>query len=164
MEQNGIKSFIKNILDELDISNSEYKNLIDIKDVEMKYENNMFTINFKENDNIVDSKKASLLGVFDTNSKLWLWSWAVPSFSYDETFDSQKILQYGLHLEPRTNSDIHYYIKPHLINSRLYFENNIFLDIQLALSLYISKKVKFIYPRIKEEINGKKLIVYYLIY
>ena len=66
-------------------------------------------------------------------------------------------------LEPSSNSLIHYYIKSHLVNSRLFFENDIFLDIHLGLSLYISKKAKFIYPNIKE-IGGNKIIVYYLVY
>ena len=66
----------------------------------------------------------SLLGVLDSNSRLWLWSWCLPSFSYDETSEARKILNYGLMLEPSTNSLIHYYMKSHLVNSRLFFEKN----------------------------------------
>lgn len=157
------KSFIKDKLDLLDNSNSKYKNLINNKDVDFEVSDDTTKIIFKKNGETIYSGRCSLLGVFDTNSKLWLWAWCVPTFSYDETSESRKILNYGLMLEPNTNSMIHYYIKPHLVNSRLYFDANIFLDIHLGLSIYISK-AKFIYPRVKGVINGKELIVYYLVY
>lgn len=160
---NNSKSFIKDKLDLLDNSNSKYKNLINIKDVEFEVDEHMEKIIFKKNNDILYSGKCSLLGVFDSNSKLWLWAWCVPTFSFDETSEARKILNYGLMLEPSTNTTIHYYIKPHLVNSRLYFESDIYLDIHLGLSLYISK-AKFIYPRVKGNINGKDLIVYYLVY
>jgi len=157
------KYFIKDKLDLLDKSKSKYKDLIDIRDVEFVVGDNDTKIIFKKNNESIYTGKCSLLGVFDSNSKLWLWAWCLPSFSYDETSEARKILNYGLILEPSTNSLIHYYIKSHLVNSRLFFENEIYLDIHLGLSMYISK-AKFIYPRIKDEVNGKKLIVYYLIY
>ena len=156
------KAFIKEKLDILDKSKSKYKNYIITKDVEFEVGSDDTKIIFKKNGEKIYSGKCSLLGVLDSNSRLWLWSWCLPSFSYDETSEARKILNYGLMLEPSTNSLIHYYMKSHLVNSRLFFENEIFLDIHLGLSMYISK-AKFIYPKIKE-VNGIKLIVYYLVY
>ena len=163
MEDNiDLKTFIKDRLDYLDKSNSKYENLINNSNIEFNPSNSEVFIKFKGD--VEYKAKASLLGAFDGNTNLWLWAWAIPSFNFDEIKDSKEILEYGLMLEPNTNSKIHYYIKPHLVNSRLYFENKTFLDIHLSLSLYISKKAKFIYPRIKEKINGKEIIVYYLVY
>lgn len=163
MEDNiDLKTFIKDRLDFLDKSNAKYENLINNSNVEFTPTDNDVFIKFKGESEY--KAKTSLLGAFDSNTNLWLWAWAIPTFSFDEIKDSKEILEYGLMLEPNTNSKIHYYIKPHLVNSRLYFESNIFLDIHLSLSLYISKKAKFIYPRIKEKINGKPIIVYYLVY
>jgi hypothetical protein len=165
MEDNiDLKSFIKDRLDLLDKTNAKYEHLINNNNVEFIVGDDNNYIKFKDNHKVEYEGKVSLLGAFDNNSKLWLWAWAIPSFNYNEIRDSKNILEYGLMLEPNTNSKIHYYIKPHLVNSRLLFENEIFLDIHLALSLYISKKAKFIYPRLKEKINGKDLIVYYLVY
>ena len=158
-----IKSFIKDKLDILDKSNSTYKNYINIKDIQFKVEPDSNKIIFKKNDDQIHSYECSLLGIFDLKSRLWIWSWCNPTFTFNETHNARQILNYGLMLEPSSNSLIHYYIKAHLVNSRLFFENDIFLDIHLGLSLYISKKAKFIYPNIKE-VGGNKIIVYYLIY
>lgn len=158
-----IKSFIKDKLDILDKSKSKYKNYINIKDIEFKVDLEGNKIIFKKPNVESDSYECSLLGIFDLKSRLWLWSWCNPTFTFNETNKARQILNYGLMLEPSSNSLIHYYIKSHLVNSRLFFENDIFLDIHLGLSLYISKKAKFIYPNIKE-IGGNKIIVYYLVY
>ena len=156
-----LKTFIKEKLDTLDKSKSKYKNYINTTDVIFKPENNL--VIFKKNDEIIYSGKFSLFGLFDINTKVWIWSWCIPDYLFEETIETRKILTYGLMLEPPTNSSIHYYIKSHLVNSRLFFENEIFLDIHLGLSLYLSK-AKFIYSKVKHEINDKKIIVYYLVY
>lgn len=160
MDNIDLKSFIKDKLDLLDSSNSTYNNFINDKDIIVDEESSIITFKNIENKNTF---KFSKLGVFDMNTSLWLWTWAIPGYNIREIKDAKLILDYGLTLEPQSNSMIHFYIKPHLINSRLYFESNIFLDIHLGLCLYISK-AKFIYPRKREKINGKYLIVYYLIY
>lgn len=163
-DNNDLKKFIKDRLDLLDYSNYKYNDLITTKDIKFDEVNGSDYISFLENGKVKYKGKANLLGLFDSNSKVWIWPWALPSFSMEETKDSREILNYGLTLEPSTNSRIHYYIKPHLVNSRLRFDNDIFIDIQLSLSLYINKKALFVYPRIREKINGKNIIVYYLVY
>ena len=161
MDNNNIKFFIKDKLDILDKSKSKYKDLLNIKDVIFKIEDKK--IIFKKNGEELYTGKYSYLGLFDLKSKIWLWAWCYPELTFNDTIESRQILNYGLQLEPSTNSEVHHYIKSHLINSRLFFENEIFLDIHLGLSLYILKKSKFIYQ--KNIDNGEtQLIIYYVVY
>jgi hypothetical protein len=160
MDNNDIQ-FVKKNLDILDKSKLTYYNYINSTDVILKHDNDNSII-FKKNNEIIYSGKFSLFGLFDINTKIWIWSWCVPHFTFNETISTRKILEYGLTLEPKTNSSIQHYIKSHLVNSRLFFENEIFLDIHLGLSLYLSK-AKFIYSQIKNNINDK-IIIYYLVY
>ena len=156
---NNIENFIKTRLDILDKSKLIYKKYINTTDYIRDKDKGILI--FKKNDEIIYSGKFSLFGIFDINTKVWIWSWATPNYIINDTIESKKILEYGLTLEPPTNSDIQYYIKSHLVNSRLFFENEIFLDIHLALSLYLSK-AKFIYSESIKD--NKKMIYYYLIY
>ena len=155
---NYLKTFIKDKLDILDKSNNKYKNYINTSeyDIITKENTNLFII--EKNEEILYSGKIYILGFFDTNTRLWIWAWSSPDFQSFEIEYSKKILEYGLMLEPLTNANIHYYMKPHLVNSRLFFENSICLDIHLGLILYISKG-KFIKSRV---IN--KIVIYYLIF
>jgi len=153
---NDIKTFIKKRLDILDKSKLIYKNYINTTDFITKKDNDIIT--FNKNNEIIYSGNFSLFGLFDINTQVWIWAWAIPDNVVNHTIETKKMLEYGLTLEPSTNSSIQYYIKSHLVNSRLFFENEIFLDIHLALSLYLSK-AKFIYTTIKN-----KKIYYYLVY
>jgi len=162
-ESNDIKYFIKSRLDNYDKSNKKYYNLINNDDIKIDYQDGHIYIKFFENEKTVYEGRTTILGTMDLESKVWLWSWVTPNFTIEETKDARDILNYGLALEPNSNSTIHFYIKSHFVNSRIYFNADITLDIHLALSLYITKKGKFIYPRFKN-ISGKKVIVYYLVY
>ena len=157
----NINFFIKDKLDILDKSKSKYKDYINIKDIIIKKEEKK--IIFKKNGEEVYTGKFSQLGLFDLKSRLWLWAWCYPELNSNEIIESRQILNYGLELEPSTNSLVHNYIKSHLINSRLYFENEIFLDIHLGLALYILKKSKFIYQKFYD-IGDSQLIFYTVIY
>ena len=161
MDNNNINFFIKDKLDILDKSKSKYKDFLNIKDVIIKTEDKK--IIFKKNNEELYTGKFSYLGIFDLKSKVWLWAWCYPEFNFNDTIESRQILNYGLQLEPSTNSLVHTYIKSHLINSRLFFENEIFLDIHLGLSLYILKKSKFIYQK-NVDIGDNQLIFYMVVY
>jgi hypothetical protein len=142
-----IDDFIKSSLDKLDKSNKKYENLINKKSDEIELPENENKIIFykdKEKISIVNEYKKSILGYFDIKTKVWLWAWVLPFLNMKETDYARKILNYGLNFDPTSNSAIHYYIKSHFINSRIYFETDIYLDIHLALALSISKG-KFIY-------------------
>lgn len=163
-DENDIKDFIKSRLDNYDKINKKYFDLITNDNVNIGYKGNEVYIKFlnKDNDEVYEAK-TTVLGTFDFESQVWLWSWVTPNFTIEETKDARDVLNYGLNLEPNSNSTIHFYIKSHLINSRIYFDTDVTLDIHLALSLYITKRGKFIYPRHKN-ISGKNIIVYYLVY
>ena len=153
---NDLKKFIKEKLDILDKSKLKYKNYLDNNNIHFDFNKNQFII--KKNEEIIYSKFLSKLGIFDTTTKVWIWSWCIPTNSSINTKNARRILDYGLMLEPLTNTHMHYYIKSHLVNSRIYFENDILLDIHLGLSIYISK-AHFIY-----NININNIIHYYLVY
>jgi hypothetical protein len=161
----NIKEFIKNRLDNLDNSNKKYNHLINNKDfkIEKKEDNYWYIKFFDNNKKILYENKCSILGSFDLNTNIWLWAWVTPNFTIEETKDSRELLNYGLTLEPNSNSNIHFYIKSHFVNSRLYFDSDITFDIHLALSFYITKTSKFIFPR-SNIINNVNVISYYLVY
>jgi len=153
----NLKKFIKEKLDILDKSKLKYAEYINSKHCNLDLIKNLFII--KKNEEIVFSKNLTYLGIFNTSSKVWIWSWCVPSIPNNSSKDARRILDYGLELEPSTNTNIHYYIKSHLVNSRLFFENDILLDIHLGLSIYISKAL-FIYSLPVENNN----IEYYMVF
>ena len=161
-----IKDFIRNRLDNLDNSNEKYNHLIKNENIKIeKKEDNFFYINFFDNDKkIIYENKCSIIGTLDLNTSTWLWAWVSSYFTIEETKDAREILNYGLELDPNSNSNIHFYIKSHFVNSRIYFDSDITFDIHLALSFYITKKAKFIYPRTRKGLDGTNLIVYYLVY
>lgn len=164
-ENIDIKEFIRTRLDKFDESNKKYNHLIENSNIKIEDKEGIINIIFNDETgkNIYESK-ATILGTMDVGTNIWLWAWVTPYFSSSQTKDSRELLQYGLELEPDNNSNIHFYIKSHFVNSRIYFDSNITFDIHLALSLYISKKTKFIYPRIRKLEGGNTIIVYYLIY
>jgi hypothetical protein len=161
-----IKEFIRNRLDNLDNSNKKYNHLIINENIKIEErDNNIWFINFfNEDKKVLYENKCSVLGTLDLNTNIWLWGWVTPNFTIEETKDSREILNYGLLLEPNSNSNIHFYIKSHFVNSRIYFDSDTTFDIHLALSFYITKKAKFIYPRRIKGLEGTNLIVYYLVY
>lgn len=152
----NLKKFIKEKLDILDKSKLKYTDYINSKHVYLDDIQNQFII--KEKGEIVFSKRLTYLGIFNIISKVWIWSWCIPTIKCDFSKDARRILDYGLQLEPSTNTNIHYYIKPHLVNSRVFFENDILLDIHLGLSIYISKAL-FIYS-----LPDGNNVCYYLIF
>ena len=152
----NLKKFIKVILDILDKSKSKYKDYINNKNVYLDYSLKLIT--FKKNEEIIYSKNFSILGIFDQSTKVWLWSWVMSSLSINDTKEARQILNYGLMLDPLNNTHIHYYIKSHLVNSRIFFENDILFDIHLGLSIYISK-AQFIFY-----IQANNIIYYYLVF
>jgi len=154
-----ITEFIKQRLNYLDESNNKFKHLIKISPENVNQYNDTQTIIFKEKDIEIYEGKSTTLGTFDLNTKIWLWAWVSPYFTSKETKHSKDILEYGLKLEPDSNSIIHFYLKNHLVSSRLYFDTDIALDVHLAISLYITK-TKFIYLKYDKSLN---LVQYFMI-
>jgi hypothetical protein len=160
-----IKDFIKNRLDNLDNSNEKYSDLINNSNIKFELDDNVNFIKFYDDkQKEIYKGKITILGTLDLDSKVWLWAWVTPNFTIEQSKDSRDILKYALELEPNSNSSVHFYIKSHFVNSRIYFDSDITFDIHLALSFYITKKAKFIYPRITKNLEGTNLIVYYLVF
>ena len=143
-------------------------------DKNIKYiQNTHIEVNLKDKITIYDKDYKKLLeseyevlGLFDNQTNIWLWSWLLPFLNSSETVISRKLLDYALKLEPQSNSDDHYYIKSQLLNSRITIEDSIELDIHLALSSYLIKDLfSFIKP-LKIFLNEDKTkysTIYYLI-
>jgi hypothetical protein len=150
--------FIKIRLDNFDKSNKKYEEYIKIQNTEEVNTNLNVKINtegkifFKKDNEIIFEDNVNILGIFDISTCVWLWAWTSPMFAPEELKDSINILKYSLSYDPKSNSNIHKYIKAHFTCSRIHFDKDIYLDIHLALSLYISKK-KFIYPKVDKKLN-----------
>ena len=161
-----ISDLIINSLENYDKKNKKYKKYIEnskiiYKDNETK---NEFTlVNKNNNDEIKLKTKYETLGIFDYQTKIWTWAWLLPNLPKNQTTIAKKLLEYGLTLEPKTNSEDHFYIKSQLLNSRFTIENDIELDIHLAVSTYLIKDLySFIYSQ--KIYTDTKLIKFYIIY
>jgi hypothetical protein len=128
--------FIKIRLDNFDKSNKEYAEYIKIAEEDsynfpiklvQRHKNNK--IIFSKNNEIIFEDYASILGIFDIATNVWLWAWTSPSFTQEEIKDSLDILKYSLSYDPKSNSNIHRYIKSHFTCSRIHFDKDIYFVI-----------------------------------
>lgn len=142
----NVYDLIKNSLKYFDNQTEKYKEII--FDTIPKFNEIDFKISITDNkDNILLSKHFEILGTFDQQTKVWVWAWMLPYLHLETISLSKKLLDYGLKLEPESNNIDHFYIKSQLINSRFLIENNIELDIHLAVVSYLLKDNHlFIYP------------------
>ena len=132
--------FIKIRLDNFDKSNKEYEEYIKMAEEDSKnlpneqlvhrYKNNKIV--FSKDNKIIFEDYASILGIFDINTNVWLWAWTSPTFTQEELKDSLNILKYSLSYDPKSNSNIHNYIKAHFTCSRIHFDKDIYLNIHLV--------------------------------
>lgn len=166
MEQN-IEQFIKTVLNYYDNTKQKYFNLINSED--FKFDKNFdrdTTITIYSTD---DKKKHifdyELLGLFDVTTKIWVWGWTMSDLNKNLISSCTYLLNYGIDIDT-TDTKEHFFIKSLLVNSRILLEEDISLDINIAICSYILKnKCKFILPR-KIYINNDKnnyYIHYYLI-
>lgn len=80
-----------------------------------------------------------IIGLYDSDSNVWAWSWTIPRFQKNNTNIARKILNYGVLLDPNIGA-----LKTELITSRFRISHHIQLDIHVAIAAYISKN-KLIY-------------------
>jgi hypothetical protein len=124
-----------------------------------------------KNGDIIFSGDSQIIGFFDFQTKVWISGW---SLSEDLRFGINTKLSrelfdyiYNKQLSIKSFNDaLNKYIHDQLCNSRILVEDNMELDIFLALISYLLKeKIKFIYPKIKY-LNSDKtryIIKYHLI-
>ena len=165
----NLTDLIKKSLETFDDQNTNATELI------QKYEGRIFgfenpVMRFN-NENFI----FEILGVYDPNTKVWIWSWAIPIINPDYIYETSQLFKYGLTKkiiddnttvqefmylkEDKEFSKINFYIKTVFLNSRILINNNLELEILLAISSYIlGNRIRFIF---KEE--NTDLVYYYLI-
>jgi len=123
-----------------DQSNEKYQN---------SFKNVKYTKTFRSNNDLehnvivmYNDKKEEILrsryeiiGLFNSDSKIWTWAWAIPKFSKNNTHIIRKILNYGTELDPENM-----FLKMELITSRFRIADPIQLDIHVSIASYLSKK------------------------
>jgi len=160
MENNNIKDFINKALLYFD---KQQQNMYINADIQF-LPNNKILLELNNYPKLETNYE--VLGLFDNNTNVWLWSWLIPYFNVELVKLSRELLNYGLKLDPSTNIDLHYYLKIQFLNSRITINNDIELDIHLAIISYLMKnKYSFIYP-FKHYYNDEKTkyqTIYYII-
>lgn len=161
--ENHIIELIKKSLLYFDNQNNKYKNYLKNTTIDIANKN---IIDKHTNKNINNKiLEIEQLGIFHNETNIFLWSWALPYLGIKQTKTSRELLNYGLKLEPSSNTFSHYFIKTLLINARNYIETNFDLDLIQALSSYILKdKFHFIYP-VSIKNKDKQIIIttYFLV-
>ena len=79
-----------------------------------------------------------LLDFLNYNS--WVWAWAIPSLNKNETNICKQVFKYGTDLDSNVNVS-NLLIKSILNNSRLKIMNDVEIEIKIAITLYLSKKL-----------------------
>lgn len=144
--------------------NEEY-----LENTEIEIKNN--ECNILKNGDIIFSGELQTLGTFDYQTKVLISGWSLleDRESGINTKLSRELFDYIYNKQFSTklfDASLNKYIHDQLCNSRILVEDNIELDIYLALISYLLReKIKFIYPRIKYLNNDKTryIITYHLI-
>lgn len=161
MSESSLKHIVKNALLNYDIKNEKFKEIINTKEYIFKKENAVLEFN-----SLNKKFKFNILGIFDYSKKIWIWSWLVPSYSYNHILYTKKLLDYGIKINPEKIDVEFLWIKTQLVNSRFLLDDSLQLDIHLAISSYLLKdNFEFVYPVTKQLTKNKndKLIIYYVL-
>jgi hypothetical protein len=160
-------NLIKKSLEYYDKQQTKHKYYCNNIDLIVNNKETIITIVDSENINNIKLKtRYEILGMFDNQTKVWIWAWLLPFLNLTETVISRKLLEYGLKLEPNSNTDDHLYVKSQLLNSRLLIEDSIELDIHLALVSYLVKDLYLFVIPFTTYYNDEKTkysTIYYLI-
>jgi len=156
----NLKDFIIKSLDYYDKKNSKYINN------KTKVNNNKIIIYKNKNqmkdsnNNILLEASTEIIATYDLTSKIWVWGWVLPFYN-DKTMLSKYLLNYGLELDLININSEQLYLKSLLTNSRYIINDDVGLDINIAIFTYLLKdKIIFIYPSKDEELN---IIKYYAV-
>ena len=166
METETLNQLIKKALNQYDNQCFKYLEILKVDHQNVRFNATNTEITFTLDSGEEKIYDFEMLGYFDNQNKVWIWGWLLTNLGSDQTRISRELLEYGLKLEPNSNSTEHFYIKTLLVNSRISIEEDIQLDTNLAICSYLSKnKILFIYPRRRYLDNSKTNYVtfYYLI-
>jgi hypothetical protein len=90
---------------------------------------------YDKNKKQVYRSKYELIGLHNSDTKTWVWGWAIPSFKKNTTNIVRKIMNYGAELDPDSR-----FLKTELITSRFRISDPIQLDVHTAIASYLAKK------------------------
>ena len=156
MEIESLNEFIKKSLIHYDNQNMNYLSILNLDHQNVKYNLENTEITFIYDDNKQDTFDFDVLGYFDNQNHIWIWGWLLTELNANQTLLSRELLNYGLKLEPSSNSLEHFYIKALLVNSRVKIDEDIQLETNLAICSYLTKnQILFIYPR-RRYLNNEK--------
>ncbi len=164
MEFESLSETVKKALEHYDNQNWNYRYLVGIQDV--KFDEVESSVTFFLDEGTQETKHYELLGYYDNQNQVWIWGWVLSDFNYKDTPQCKYLLDYGLKLEPRSATLEQSMIKGILVNSRIKIEEQVQLDINLAIYSYLIKdRIKFIYARKRylDKNSDKYVTFYYLI-
>lgn len=162
--ENHIIDLIKKSLTYYDNKNNKYKQFLKNTKININDKKILSKLTGKQIDNKLIFE-TEILGIYHYDSNVFLWSWSLPYLGINETKISKELLNYGLKLEPNSNTISHFFLKSLLVNARNYIESDFDLELIQAISSYILKdKYDFIYPTNTYN-NEKKIIIttYFLV-
>jgi hypothetical protein len=112
--------------------------------------------------NDIETFDFEFLGYFDLTNKIWIWGWVLNDFSNEHDRLCKYLLDYGLKLDKMNSTEEQMMIKSILVNSRIKIEEEVQLDVNIAIYLYLIRdRIKFIYKREIYLDNEKNHIVYF---
>jgi hypothetical protein len=109
---------------------------------------------YDKNNKKVLEGNIELIGSHNTNIRLWTWGWAQLKLPKNLTYRSRKLLNYGLDIifDEENNNITDIYLKNILISSEININNDLQLDMLLAISSYLTKIPDIIRVREKYDI------------
>ena len=157
--ENYLEIILKKALINYDKMNLKYKEVLDSKNYTINQEENI--IYFPD----LDKKfKYNILGYFDNDLKIWIWSWAIPNFKYNDLYIVKKLLDYGIKIDSdNKKGKSQYFIKSQLTSSRFIINNKNQMDIHLSLVReLLANFFDFTYTARKKN-NVNSLNIYYIL-
>jgi hypothetical protein len=111
---------------------------------------------YDENNKKIAKAKYELIGVYYSIHQLWVWAWALQKVYKNKIYTSRKLLNYGLDID----SFKYDLLKTQLTTSRFKITNLLQLDINIAISSYLTK-IPTIYSH-KIYISENNYTTYYM--
>lgn len=111
---------------------------------------------YDKNKKIIFKSSYECLSYYLPTEKIWKWSWSIPYIAKRYTYITRKLFDYSVGID--THNDA--FIKKIFVNSKIIINNDIQLDILLALFSKLSKK-PFIFKFVHIPIEGDTNLISY---